>query len=218
MGDCEKNSLCSPVPKGVRGPRGFKGDAGEKGEKGEQGLAGSQGPSGSGGEKGDKGDPGQLGPSGPPGKDGTSGPLGPSGASGVNGTDGLQGAPGLKGDQGLPGDKGKDGNYVSVVASQNIGCRGGAQIDLHNGTDNAVSQSFVIENGCNGFDGRGVAVFVSPASGFPGGGPNGEPTNVTFQNVYAAIPGFTTNFIDTTAVGGTYVANKLRAGDIWIKQ
>ena len=218
MGDCEKNSLCSPVPKGVRGPRGFKGDKGDKGEQGERGLPGSQGTSGT---KGDKDEKGERGEKGNPGQDGVAGPLGPSGAAGVNGTDGLQGAPGTKGDPGLPGDAGKNGNYVTVVDQANLGCNGGAQIDQRSGIDDSVIQSFQIKNGCNGLDGRGVAVFVgiyNTGQNFAGGGPNGEPTDIVFQNIYAGVPGFTTNFIDTTAIGGTYVANKLRAGDIWIKQ
>ena len=221
MGDCEKDSLCSPVPKGIRGPRGFKGDQGDKGEQGERGFTGAQGTGGTKGDKGDKGDPGLLGPKGDPGLDGVSGPLGPSGPAGVNGLSGLQGPPGTKGDPGLSGDVGKNGNYVTVVDSATIGCKGGAQIDLHSGADNSVTESFILKNGCDGLDGRGVAVFVgiySTAQNFAGGGPNGEPTDVVYQNIYAGIPGFTTNFIDTTAAGGTYVANKLRPGDIWIKQ
>lgn len=221
MGDCEKNSLCSPVPKGIRGPRGFKGDKGDKGEQGERGLPGSQGPSGTKGQKGDQGERGYKGDPGQNGADGAPGPPGPSGASGVAGINGLQGSPGPQGNPGLQGDAGKNGNYVTVVDQANLGCNGGAQIDQRSGIDDSVIQSFQIKNGCNGKDGRGVAVFVgvyNASQNFAGGGPNGEPTDIVFQNIYAGVPGFTTNFIDTTAAGGNYVANKLRAGDIWIKQ
>ena len=220
MNDCKDS--CEELPKGIRGPRGYQGEKGDIGPKGNTGEIGPQGPSGSPGLTGATGPAGfgTVGPIGP------SGPQGPSGADGGNGTNGVNGLPGAKGEdgeKGPAGESGTPGDYVDVtlpVANDvNFKC-GGIVVTHRNGlTDGEISISN-IKNGCNGLDGRGVAVFVGGVTTqFVGGGSNGEPTNAVYQATYSGVHGFTVNYVDETAqsLPGTYNANALRPGDIWIK-
>jgi hypothetical protein len=219
MSDCKDS--CEELPKGIRGPRGYQGEKGDTGPKGETGNVGPQGPPGVSGLTGAPGPqglsiPGTIGPQGP------QGPAGVDGGNGVNGVNGLPGAKGEAGEKGPQGDAGTPGDYVDVtippVNDPNFKC-GGIVVTHRNGSTNGEISTANIKNGCNGLDGRGVAVFVSiPPQNFVGGGPNGEPTDTVYQTIYASVPGFTVNFVDNTAAGGTYSANKLRPGDIWIKQ
>jgi|LakMenE01Jun11ns_1017448.scaffolds.fasta_scaffold9928368_2 hypothetical protein len=220
MSDCKDS--CEELPKGIRGPRGYQGEKGIQGDKGDMGETGPQGPPGNSGLTGSPGPQGLAitGPLGPPG---VQGPAGADGANGINGVDGLNGPQGEPGEKGPAGDAGTPGDYVDVTLpvpnDANFKC-GGIVVTHRNGlTDGEISVAN-IKNGCNGFDGRGVAVFVGGVtSQFVGGGGNGEPTEVVYQATYAGVPGFTVNFVDTTILNppGSYNANRLRPGDIWIK-
>jgi len=220
MNDCKDS--CEELPKGIRGPRGYQGEKGDIGPKGNNGIAGPQGPQGTPGITGLTGAPG-IGLTGPLGPQGYQGPAGTNGGNGTNGTNGLPGAKGETGAKGDDGDAGSAGDYITVTSpavNDPLFKCGGIIVKQHDGTTDGVISSSNIINGCTGKDGRGVAVFIGGVTTqFVGGGANGEPTNAVYQATYSGVHGFTVNYVDETAqaMPGTYNANTLRPGDIWIK-
>lgn len=200
---CEED-LCGDSERGIRGPRGYKGDKGDKGEPGQNGSVGPSGPAGPAGPAGTKGDTGATGPIGPQGIQGVPGPPGAPGSTGAPGQDGDIGPAGAAGKDGLNGDPGENGNYVSAVADPTLAPNGGIIVSQYSGKDNSKMADFTILNGANGKSGRGVAVFVQP----------NPPVDNDVTAQYGAVPGFGIDYIN---VSGTYEANKLRPGDLWIK-
>lgn len=200
------------LPKGIRGPKGPKGDKGAKGETGETGPIGPAGPQGGPGGIGTRGITGSTGPQGPAGPQGIPGLPGTPGQNGTNGTNGLPGPVGPPGEPGKDGADGKAGNSIQTTPLAN-----GVRVQVIDAGQQPVGGAIDVINGKTG---RGVAVFVGGVTTqFQGGGANGEPTNAVFQATYSGVPGFTVDYVDITGASlpGTYNANALRPGDIWIK-